>query len=430
MSTKRAILWLRNDLRLHDHEALTRALDAADEVIPVYCIDPRHFGTTRWFGFPKTGAFRARFLLESLGNLRERLRERGGELWVLQGKPEKLIPALADQYGASAVYAHKEVTEEETTVERKLENRLDIPLHFSWGATLYHLQDLPMHVRDLPEIFTQFRKKAEKYASVRESFPSPAAIPSPHTDDAGVIPSLVDLGIRESGIPSSEAVLPFHGGESAGLERLYDYFWEGDFLKEYKETRNGLIGANYSSKFSAWLALGCLSPRKIYDEVLRYEDLREKNRCTYWMIFELIWRDYFRFVCEKHGNAVFHKSGIKGQADKRMQVDWKRFEEWKEGKTRSGFVNANMIELKETGFMSNRGRQNVASYLVNDLKLDWRMGAEWFESVLVDYDVCSNWGNWNYVAGVGNDPREGRYFNTQRQAERYDPNGEYVRKWN
>lgn len=427
-----AILWLRNDLRAHDNEALVKAIASADEIIPVYCLDPKHFKTTRWFGFSKTGAYRARFLLESLQDLRKRLRDLGSELIVQQGEPDYIIPKLASEYQADAVFFHEEVTEEEMKAERAVRIALEedeVEMISFWGSTLYHLHDLPMGIDSIPPVFTNFRKKVEKYAEVREAFETPTSISSPDIDDPGTIPSLADLGIEGDGKASDLGVLPFKGGESAALGRLYDYFWEGNHLKDYKETRNGLLGADYSSKFSAWLALGCISPRKIHDEVLRYEDLRVKNRSTYWMLFELIWRDYFRFVCKKHGNEVFFKTGIKGSTDKRMVVDWKRFDRWRNGRTGSPFVDANLIELKETGFMSNRGRQNVASYLVNDLKLDWRMGAEWFESMLVDYDVCSNWGNWNYVAGVGNDPREGRYFNVERQAERYDPDGSYVSHW-
>ncbi|MFK7970845.1 MAG: DASH family cryptochrome [Bacteroidia bacterium] len=429
---KTAILWLRNDLRLHDHEALIQAIDAADEVIPVYFLDPRHFAQTRWFGFPKTGAYRARFLLESLHDLREQFRAAGSDLLVRSGKPEEILPALCSQYDAMGVFAHEEVTDEEKYVESEVEDALSnigVALNCYWGATLFHLNDLPMGIERLPEVFTDFRKRAEKYSDIRPEFDRPSEIASPFIEDAGDIPALEELGLLWPEEASDRGVLPFQGGETAALGRLYDYFWEGNHLKDYKETRNGLLGADYSSKFSAWLALGCLSPRRIYEEVQRYENIRVKNRSTYWMIFELIWRDYFRFVCKKHGKVVFFKTGIKGVSDKQMDVDWKKFEAWKTGNTRSDFVNANMKELLQTGFMSNRGRQNVASYLVNDLKLDWRMGAEWFESVLVDYDVCSNWGNWNYVAGVGNDPREGRYFNVQRQAERYDPDGEYVRYW-
>jgi deoxyribodipyrimidine photo-lyase len=216
------------------------------------------------------------------------------------------------------------------------------------------------------------------------------------------------------------------GGEEPALGRLRSYFWEKDLLIVYKETRNGLLGMDYSSKFSPWLALGCISPRTIYEEVKKYERERKKNESTYWMIFELVWRDYFRFIAKKHGDKIFHVAGIRNQADS-WRRDMAQFERWTEGLTGVPFVDANMRELKQTGFMSNRGRQIVASYLVNDLGIDWTWGASYFESQLIDYDPCSNWGNWMYVGGVGNDPRENRYFNILRQAKNYDRNGEYVR---
>lgn len=172
--------------------------------------------------------------------------------------------------------------------------------------------------------------------------------------------------------------------------------------------------------------IGCISPRLIYEEVKRYEKERKKNDSTYWLIFELIWRDYFRFIAKKHGDKIFNIRGIKNQEDS-WSRDKSQFEAWTEGMTGVPFVDANMRELNATGFMSNRGRQIVASFLVNDLGIDWTWGASYFESQLIDYDVCSNWGNWMYVGGVGNDPRENRYFNVLRQAKNYDRNGDYIR---
>jgi deoxyribodipyrimidine photo-lyase len=171
-----------------------------------------------------------------------------------------------------------------------------------------------------------------------------------------------------------------------------------------------------------------LSPRYIYDEIERYERKRIKNDSTYWLIFELLWRDYFRFICAKHGNKIFFSSGLQ-----EIEFPWKEdrqlFEIWQKGKTGYPLIDANMRELQLTGFMSNRGRQNVASFLTKNLGINWIMGAEWFESILIDYDVCSNWGNWNYTAGVGNDARGFRYFNTIKQSKDYDPQGKYLRHW-
>ncbi len=218
------------------------------------------------------------------------------------------------------------------------------------------------------------------------------------------------------------------GGETAGLDRLAYYLFDSHAIRTYKETRNGLIGPDYSTKFSAWLAHGCLSPKRIYAEVKAYEDKNGGNDSTYWVLFELLWRDFFRLQGKKYGNQIFRKGGTKGEAE-----DWSKdpalLDRWMEGQTGTPFIDANMVEIGQTGFMSNRGRQNVASYLVKDLKLDWRMGAEYFEHILTDYDVTSNWCNWMYVAGVGSDPREDRYFNILSQAQRYDPVGEYVKLW-
>lgn len=243
----------------------------------------------------------------------------------------------------------------------------------------------------------------------------------------GELPSLSDLNIDITPL-NSRGVLDFKGGETTGKERVKNYFWQQDCLRVYKETRNGMLGANYSSKLSPWLALGCLSPRYIYEQVKEYEYQRVKNQSTYWLLFELVWRDYFRFICQKHGNKVFHKSGLQGVAIP-WKEDWVTFQKWQEGKTGFPLVDANMRELLTTGFMSNRGRQNVASFLTKNLGINWQMGAEWFESLLIDYDVCSNWGNWNYIAGVGNDARGFRYFNIPKQAKDYDPEGKYVKYW-
>ena len=173
--------------------------------------------------------------------------------------------------------------------------------------------------------------------------------------------------------------------------------------------------------------MGCLSPRTVYQEVSRYENERVANEDTYWLIFELLWRDFFQFQFRKHGADFFSATGIRD-----VKKDWRRdreaFGRWADGETGVPFVDANMRELNRTGYMSNRGRQNVASFLADALRLDWRWGAAYFEERLIDYDVASNWGNWAYQAGVGNDSRD-NYFNVLSQAEYYDSNADYVTTW-
>ena len=429
MAETRILIWYRNDLRSHDHEALDAALKLQARVIPVYCFDPRQFGQTS-FGFPKTGAFRAQFLLESVADLRQSLRSLGSDLIVRSGKPEAVIPDLAQHLGVSAVHYSREVTSEELAVDRQLRVALDqqgIALKGFWGSTLFHPDDLPFEIRAIPELFTNFRKQVERSATVQPTLPTPPKLlPLPEVE-VGELPTIAELELAAPEF-DRRAAIAFQGGETAGKARLHDYFWQGNHLKVYKQTRNGMLGADYSSKFSPWLALGCLSPRYIYEQVQEYEATRIKNDSTYWLIFELLWRDYFRFICAKHGDRIFRRSGLQG-VEIDWKQDWERFDLWREGRTGFPLVDANMQELAATGFMSNRGRQNVGSFLTKNLGIDWRMGAEWFESLLLDYDVCSNWGNWNYTAGVGNDARGFRFFNIAKQSKDYDPQGEYVKHW-
>jgi deoxyribodipyrimidine photo-lyase len=424
------LIWYRNDIRVHDHEPLYRATVENASLVPFYCFDDRSFGTTS-FGFPKTGAFRARFLRQSLADLRDSLCRLGSNLVIRRGKPEKVIPELIDRYGISKIYYYREVTSEELAVERALKkslSALDVKIEIFDGTTLLHPEDLPFEASGVPELFTEFRKRVERDWQVRSPYPVPKSLPPiPDGIEIGEIPDLQESGLEEP-IKDGRSLFTFNGGESAGKERVNYYIWKSDRLKIYKETRNGMLNPDDSSKFSAWLSLGCLSPRYIYEEVQKYERERIKNDSTYWLIFELLWRDFFRFICAKHGNKIFYPSGLRG-IDIPWLEDTPRFELWREGKTGYPLVDAGMKELAATGFLSNRGRQNVASFLTKNLGIDWRIGAEWFESVLIDHDVCSNWGNWNYTAGVGNDARGFRYFNIAKQSRDYDPKGDYLRHW-
>ena len=426
---KTSIVWFKTDLRLHDNETLVRAIEESDEIIPVYCFDEAHFKTTE-FGFHKTGNFRAKFLLESLADLDKNLRNLGSGLIILRGKPEHELYKVAQKYKAQKVFCKKEVAYEEKQTQLLVEKELwkaHCQLETYSTSTLYHAQDLPFAMKDIPDVFTNFRKKIEKESTIREVFLKPSKIKSPFIEDV-CLPSIEELGLNEV-IKDCRAAIDFKGGETEGYKRLNTYLFETQAISTYKETRNGMIGENYSTKFSAWLGLGCLSPREIYYELKKYEDQFLANESTYWLEFELLWRDYFRFMMKKYSNLFFQQTGIKAKSDNLHQHNNDTLLNWINGKTGVDFIDANMIELKLTGFMSNRGRQNVASYLCNDLKLDWRYGAAYFEQQLIDYDVCSNWGNWAYLAGVGNDPRGNRVFNIEKQANDYDKLKEYRKLW-
>ena len=420
------LVWFRNDLRTIDNAVLTKSSKQADKVIGLYCFDPRHFEVDK-FGFKKTEKFRAQFLIETVTDLKAQLNTLNIDLLVCLDLPENVIPEICESYQITDIYLQKEWTQEEIDTENAVKSALpNIEWHHIYNQFLYHPKDINFEISKTPQVFTVFRKKLEKYVAIREEVAIEKQPEHNRVENNTTIPSLSDLGFEAFKVhPNS--VFPFKGGETEANNRLNDYFFNTKKLGFYKKTRNGLVGIDYSSKFSPWLANGSISARTVYRNVKQFEKEHFKNQSTYWLIFELIWRDYFKYISMKHNNQIFKLEGIL-----QKQYDWSQnktqINKWINGETHSDFVNANMIELKETGWMSNRGRQNVASYFAKELELDWRIGAAYFESLLIDYDVHSNYGNWMYVAGVGNDPRD-RKFNVQLQAERYDANGKFRTIW-
>ena len=427
------IVWFRNDLRLHDNEALTDALIAGDEELPVFIFDERKFFGKTKFGFRKTERFRAKFIVESVLDLKRSLQALGSDLYVRIGKPEEEVFNIAKETKSHWVFCNRERTQEEEDVQDALEHNLwtiGQEIRYSRGKMLYYTSDLPFPVTHTPDTFSQFRKEVERIVTLRDPLPTPTDkfADLSFSVEWGTVPTLEELKYEAFDV-NAKGGYEWLGGEKEGLRQLHYYLWETDLVADYKETRNGLLGRDYSSKLSPWLSKGCLSPKMIYFELQKYEQERTKNKSTYGLFYELLWRDYFRLVGKKYGNEIFKLRGTNKSEPPRHDGSIQGFMQWANGNTGTPFIDANMRELNQTGFMSNRGRQNVASFLVKDLKLDWRMGAEYFESLLLDYDPCSNYGNWNYIAGVGSDPREDRYFNIISQARRYDGEGDYVRYW-
>lgn len=433
MHKRRAIVWFRQDLRVHDNEALADALKHADEIIPVFVFDERVFKGKTHFGFPKTGKYRTQFIIESIHDLRASIRKLGNELIIRIGKPEIEIFEIAKTAKTSWVYCNRERTEEEVAVQDALEKNLwsiGQEMRCSRGKMLYYTADLPFPVTHTPDTFSQFRKEVERYIPIREPLPIPQAPMNPPSVflHPGFIPSLEDFG-RQKFELDGRAALRFKGGEQEGLKRLRYYLWESKHIENFKDSRNDLLGEAYSTKFSPWLAQGCLSPKMIYHEAKRYEAENFANDSVYALFFQLMERDFHRFIAKKYGNKIFDEGGVKGAPNPFLVNDFEKLEQWIDGNTGVPFIDANMRELKSTGYMSNRGRQNVASFLVQDLGVNWLLGADYFQSVLIDYDPCSNYGNWMSIAGLGSDSRETRHFNILSQARRYDPQGIFVKQW-
>jgi deoxyribodipyrimidine photo-lyase len=330
----------------------------------------------------------------------------------------------------------------------------------------------------LSDVFTAYRKTVEPLRSAPRKVlsapktlpPLPSHIPAqsapfeiPDTLK-GVLSALTrplgdDLGLPD--MPKwpkgAESAHPYGGGSKSGQERI-DHLITSGSMTAYKDTRNGLLGEDFSTKLSAWLALGCFTARQVHWKLVDFEDGntslgkdapgygKGENKGTAAVRFELLWRDYMRLCTRKFGPRLFHVQGFRND----QNAQWKYMSgpigksadkknndataaavmRFITGTTGTGLIDASQRELFLTGYTSNRARQNVASYLAKHLGIDWRIGAEWYECNLIDYDLSSNWGNWQYVAGVGNDPRgESRVFNPVKQALDYDSHGEYIRTW-
>lgn len=424
---QKGIVWFRNDLRIADHPALQMAIAENESVVGVYCFDPKQYATTA-FGFKKTAHFRAQFTIESVQELRANLKTLGITLLVYQDEAATVIPILIESSSSTTIYFQNEWTSEEKAEIDSVKKKCGPTVKFvaSHHQFLFPPEVIPFSIAEIPTVFTQFRIACEKKAGVPKIGKLTAMPESNTIDIQTAIPTLEELGFAAFQ-EDRRTAFPFRGGENQALARLQEYLWNTKKISQYKQTRNGLIGTDYSSKFSPWLANGCLSPKTIYWEIKRYEKEVEANESTYWLIFELLWRDYFKYISLQNGNAIFKIGGILNR-EYQWSQDEKAIQQWINGTTTEPFVNANMLELQQTGWMSNRGRQNVASYFAKTLLLDWRIAAAYFESMLLDYDVHSNYGNWMYVSGVGNDPRD-RKFNVALQAQNYDKQSKFQQLW-
>ena len=391
-----AIYWFRNDLRLTDNPAFAQAYEQYGKVLAVYVHDPKNDSQTAW-GFERMGAYRKAFLAERLQDLSSQLKAIGCELTELHGSPKDALFAFAKIRDVTQIYC-EDIAAPEEQADVAAMKAAGFQVEVLWQSSLLEPISLPFDVAQLPAVFTAFRNKVEKQ------------------------------DIKPRAVDDKAFNLP----ESAAQMHLKNYF-AGDFALTYKLTRNQPMNwspeQHFSTQFSPWLACGALSAPMIYAELKRFEAERGANDSTYWIWFELLWRDYFRFLHLQHGNKLYIKQGLGSVELAKVPDNRQGFKRWCEGQTDEPLVDAGMRELAATGWLSNRMRQIVASYLIYDLGGDWRAGAAWFESQLIDYDVYSNQGNWLYIAGRGTDPRGGRRFNPQMQAQQHDADGRYRQFW-
>ncbi|OTA93422.1 hypothetical protein M434DRAFT_43756, partial [Hypoxylon sp. CO27-5] len=512
MSTSRVLVYIiRHDLRVSDNPILHHLATTSDHgfthVVPLFVLLPHQIevsgflkeGTQSPFPEAKSqvghywrcGPHRAKFIAQSIWNLKDNLEKLGSELTIRIGTYDEVLKTLVDglqrnELNVGGVWTIGEEGYEEKRDEAAIsETCSSLNIDFQpWVDEKYFIDDRDLEQlktpQDLPDVFTTYRKmmeplreKPRKTLSTPLKDTLPKSVENskiPSQTSPFEIPSLYD-GFEEALLRPINGVLsevppfpegatsahPFRGGEDSALSRLEHLIKSGSVLS-YKTSRNGLLGADFSTKLSAYLAQGCITARQIHQRLVVYEDGKDEslaesqgygegeNEGTKAIRFELLWRDYMRLCTRKFKEKLFLRAGFRndrsnkwksankekiadGQQESAEEIS-KILRRIFSGTTGMGLIDASQRELLHTGYTSNRARQNVASFLAKHLYIDWRYGAEWYEMLLVDYDVSSNWANWQYVAGVGNDPRgEARIFNPVKQAFDYDKDGEYVRCW-
>ena len=399
--------WLRHDRRLSDNScwefALQEATKTGEELRVLFAWNRLHLDSGIG-GIPRMSARRIEWTQKGLQTMRTELQKHGIALEETEGSA---LDWLRTNRPSALAYSFA-VAHEERQVEAQL-RPLVKRIHGFWTHSILEPEAIPGGLSRLPEVFTPFRHKVERENLRFELLP------------------LQVEPLLESPTSSSQS-FPFEPGEASALARLEAYLRNPEGAAAYKTRRNGLLGTEYSTKFSPWLASGALSPRRIWQACLNLEETLGGSPEVEWIRVELLWREYFQWVAYRAGSRLFHKKGFREQAP-RAGFNVRAFQRWVDGQTGDDFVNAGMRELAETGYSSNRARQNLASYLIHDLGIDWRYGAAYFESQLLDYDPASNWANWAYLAGVGNDPRPVRRFNTVKQAQDYDANRAFRQAW-
>lgn len=441
------MLFHNNDLRVNDNATLLKAAQLASTnnggLLCIYALDladtfAKQTNKNPYY-FDEMGRARRQFLVESVIDLDASLQRLGNRLLYLPTddlSTDKLPSAidvftqlcqLIEQQSVTDICVSQTADYHQNQAYKVLQHQFP---HITWHIQSNNTLFAAMPTKDLPKSFTQFRKQVEANHNLLNAendltmTPMPKSLP-PLPDD--MIGNSVFFHKAQTFDKRAQQESCFKGGETSAISHLNSYF-ESEAPSTYKRTRNALDDWTHSTKFSAWLANGSLSVKVLLNRLRLYEAQVIANESTYWIWFELLWREYFYWYALTHQQKLFWFRGISQDAPSTC-LDKERLEQWQTGTTPYPIVNACMHQLTATGYMSNRGRQIVASCLIHELGLDWRYGASYFEQHLIDYDVASNWGNWQYLAGVGADPRGCRQFNLKKQTQQYDPNGDFINKW-
>lgn len=399
------LIWFQNDLRIHDHAALYYATKTNLPLVGFYARSFSHPNAKK----SAKSVLRKAYIDQTLRALKTSLAVYNIPLIVVDGSAFNSLKTLSESLAIQSIYGHYSASPFERYEAVKIQKEFDLKLYET--ETLIHPSDLGFDLQQVPQGFTSFRKKVEMNFQIRPLVETSLKLQETLKIDEAFSPDLTPLLIQ--------------AGEQAGMDRVHHYLEGTKKIKTYKETRNGMLKFDDSTKFSFYLSIGALSPRYIYHRIKAFEAQFGGNESTYWVIFEMLWRDFFKFQERKHPKAFYAQTGLQHKS-----IAWldnpHYYHAITTGQTGFPLVDANIKELLKTGYMSNRGRQNVASFWVKNAGLDWQLGERFFETHLLDYDVASNTGNWQYIAGIGNDFVPFRFFDIVKQGNTYDADTSYL----
>jgi deoxyribodipyrimidine photo-lyase len=398
-----AVVLFTRDLRVHDHPALVAACASADTVVPLFVVDPAIAD------IPVASANRWAFLCESLADLRASLIRRGADLYVRRGDAVDETMRIMERTGASTLL----VTEDASSIARARQQRLERAcrrqrhrFELFPGVTVVPPGEMTPEGKDHYAVFTPYWRRWREVPR-RRTLPAPGLVCGPRGLAAGRLPGASALRTRPLSPQRPR------GGESAG-RALVARFLRRD-LAQYARADHDMA-PDRGSRLSPYLHFGCVSPLELAGRADGSEAF----------VRQLCWRDFHHQVL-----AAFPALSTRDyrRRDRHWRDDRRAFDAWRTGRTGVPIVDAGMRQLLAEGFMHNRARMLTAFFLVKELDIDWRWGAHHFRDWLVDADVANNSGNWQWVAGTGNDTRPNRRYNLIRQARRHDPDGTYVRRY-